>query len=814
MSPLRFHVGHALRSLRRSPGYVLAFVVTFGLAVGVNSAVFSMVNGVLLQPLPFQDGDRILYLKQPATARAVDNMAFSFMEIDDYRAASSSIDEFVEFGDWSFTVIIDAEPSRAVGGLVTSNFFDVLGMRPNLGRLLNGQDDITGAEPVMLITHDYWERAFGSDPSVLGRTVDLIGTAERVPTRIVGVLEPGLHYTGTRRPDFYVNYATNDHYEGAAMRDSRGHRMTDVFARMAPGVTLPEVRAELTGIASQLHAAYPEAYRADMGFGIEAVPWQEELTRRGRTTFILLMAAVGVILVLAAANVMNLTLTRLIRKEGELSTRSALGASGLDLRLHFTVENALMGLAGGMMGVAMAYVARDSLAAYASRFTVRAQEVGIDWTVFGVTLGGAMLVSSLLAWAPGLPVNPGSEGSASARSKATAGRRRRRVQRTLVVSQLALSFALLTGAGLLVRSLIHLTSVDPGFETEQILTFDSQTGNFAGFSQDEEVFRQALDEIRSYPGVRSAATAQWLPLEGREPVSFAVRIDGAEEEIERSYLGSSNAVSEGFFETLDIPLVAGRYIDARDREETADVIVINRSMAEDYFGNEDPIGRRMSFSTGGNWSPDLEVVGVVADAQEYGMSREGVHTMYRPATQVTYGPSMLVATIGEPTALTQYVRDVFRRLDPNRAVDDVQTLAARRDQDVAPSRLNAVLFGSFAALALLIAALGVLAALAFSVSQRFREFGIRMAVGADRGSVLRSVLGEGLILLAGALVLGAGAALVLGGAMADFLFEVQPTDPLTMALAGTVLGVVALAATLLPALRATRIDPCEALRAE
>ena len=823
MRAMFFQVVQAIRRLRRAPGYALAFVVTLGLAIGVNSAVFSVVNGVLLRPLPFQDGERILYLKQPVEALGVDNATFSFMEIDDYRAASQTVDEFVEFGDWEFTVVAEAaEPHRGVGGLVTSNYFGVLGMRPALGRLLDEQDDVRGAEPVMVMTDAYWERVFGRDPSVLGQVLDLENLSVSnpfIPTRVVGVLEPGLHYTGSRRPDFYLNYAANGHYQDASMRDSRGHRMTDVFARMAPGVSLEVARDELGSIARQIHRDYPGDYPAELGYGIEVVPWEQELTREGRSTFLFLMGTVAIVLLLAAANVTNLTLTRLIRKESELSTRAALGASSRDLRLHLTAEHAVLGLAGGALGILLAYASRDSLVAYAGRFTVRAQEVAVDWTVLGVTLGGGLLLACALAWMPGLPVAPGVGRVASAQSKATDTRWRKQLQRGLVVSQLALSFTLLTGTGLLVRSLIELTSVDPGFRTEQILTMRTPTGpsGTALPMGPDPGWQTALDEIRAFPGVRTAAVASWAPLSAAEPSAIGVRIDDEQAEDDRTHLAASNHVSDDYFELLGIPLLAGRYFDETDLAGSRDVVILNESMARAHFGDTDPIGHRIAFA------PDFqhvfsfawhEIVGVVADSREYGMGRDGLHTFYRPAARTTWGPAILVAHQGDPTQLTQHVRDVIRRMQPDRAIEEVQTLTSLVEQDVAPSRLNAMLFGSFAALALLIATLGVFSTLAFSVSQRVREFGVRMAIGADQGSVLRSVLGEGAVMVVVGLVLGGAAALALGRFLAGLLFQVAPVDPVSMVSAALVLGAVALSAALLPALRATRIHPSEALKGE
>jgi predicted permease len=821
------HATQALRSLRRTPGYAAAFVLTLGLAIGVNSAVFSVVNGVLLQPLPFEDAERILYVKQPVAATGTENAQFSFMEIDDFRAAASTVDDFVEFGDWEFTVLGEDEPHRAVGGLVTSNYFDVLGMRPAHGRLLNAEDDVRGADAVVLLTDAYWARAFGRDPDVLGRVLQLENLSVRspfTPVRVVGVLEPGLNYTATRTPDFYANYASNPHYQDASMRDARSHRMTHVFARMAPGVNVSAARSELEAITAQMHAEHPDEYEADLGYGIEVVPWQQELTRDGRSTFLFLMGAVGLILLLAAANVTNLTLTRLIRRESELSTRAALGASGTDLRLHLTAENVMLGLAGGGLGIALAYLSRDSLVAYASRYTARAQEVGVDWTVLGATLGGGMLVAALLAWLPGLPVNPGVARVASAASKATDTRWRKRLQRGLVVSQLALSFTLLTGAGLLVRSLVRLTSVDPGLRTEGVLAIETPTGpDGAGLPMvlpgEEEDWELTIDEIEAFPGVRSVAVASWTPLAPHEPpTAYRVRTEDDIDEGDRSHLSVLNNVSPAYFETLGIPLIAGRSFDDSDRGSAPDVIILNQSMARAHFADADPIGGRVSITHEAHaWlAPNrwYEVVGVVADTREHGMEHEGVHTFYRPAAKTSWGTSILVAHQGDPATLTQHVRDVIAEIQPQRAVAEVHTMSALLDQDVAPSRLNAFLFGSFAALALVIAGLGVLSTLAFSVSQRVREFGIRIALGADQASVLRNVLGEGVLMVGVALGLGWLGAFALGRFVGGLLFGVEPMDPASLVAAAAALGSVALGAAFVPALRATRVHPAEALKAE
>lgn len=808
---LGHHLRAAMRALRRSPGYAVAFILTLGLAIGANSAVFSVVNGVLLKPLPFQDADRILYVQQPATRVGVPNMSFSFIEIDDYRAGARLVDEIVEYGDWDFTVVGEGQPHRAVAGLVTSNYFDVLGLTTTLGRPLQADDDTEGAEPVMVLTNAYWQRAFGADPAIVGRMVTLSGKR----ARIVGVLEPGVHYTGTRQQDFYANYATNDHYLGAAMRDSRTHRMTDVFARVAPGATPEAAAEELRRLAAGIRGEYPEAYPEDMGLDLLVRPWREELTRQARPIFLLLMGTVTAVLLLACANVTNLTLARLIRRENELATRGALGARPRDLRLHLTAENLLLSLGGAVLGLALAWVSRGALVAYASRFTLRAQEVGIDWTVLGVTLAVGTAVAVGLAWLPGLPVAPGTGGVATAASKATHGRVRKRVQRGLVVVQLALSFSLLAGSALLVRTLLNLLAVDPGFRTENVLTLQAVGGSVGSPVNSRDLFTQLLERTRAYPGVTHAAVASWAPLTGASAFAYDVSVEGGEDRGGQTITMAFNSVSEDYFETLDIQLVEGRFLGRGDDENADTVVVLGHGLARTLFPEGPAVGRRIRVSFGGNpVGAPARVVGVVHDTREHGLQQAGVHTIYRSAHQGNWGPTLIVATEGEPTALVRFLTETIHGLDPDRPVDRIRTMRELRAAEVAPSRLNATLFGGFALLALLIAAVGVLGVLAFSVSQRTREFGIRMALGEQRGKLLGRVLGEGVLMAGLALLVGAGGAILLGRLLANFLYGVQPVDGTALTISAVLLGGATVLAAFLPALRATRVDPQSALKSE
>ena len=827
MSILISEIRYAFRSLNKSRTYAAAFVITLGLGIGVNTAIFSVINGVLLKPLPYQDADRILFLQQPANrARAFDG-ASSFIEIDDYRAASRTIDEFVEFGDWDFSVIGRGDPHRVVGGLVTANYFDVLGILPLYGRTLLPSDDDAGAPPVMVLTHDYWTRMFGSDPEIVGKTVKL--TTKSV--EVVGVLEPGSHYTGRRKPDLFTNYTTNDHYTGAAMRDARTHRMTDVFARLAPGATFEVAQAELTQINRRLQDEFREAYPEEFGYTITARPWQEVLTESARPTFLIMMGTVLMVLLLACANVANLSLTRLIRRERELAVRAALGAGKGRIRRQLFTENLILALAGAGLGLVLAVAGLDLLVSYANRFTIRSEEIGMDGAVLAFTLVVGIGIAMLLTWAPSLPFTSQIGMSLNqSGGRNSSGISRRQLQRLLVVSQLALSFTLLIGAGLLVRSLFRLQGVDSGFEEGTVVTLESP--NFTSLTAEEQqtLFDGTLDRIRSYPGVQSAAYATWAPLQSPPPAALTIDVEGLYELQASTPIGLFNTVSPDYFRTVGATLLRGRSFGRDDTPEADSVVVVNESLSRAYFGSEDPVGRRIRWqNTRGTWQPWQRVVGVVANTRDVGIAQADVHVIYQATSQavrrrggvagVTGGggfPSqtMLVRTTGETGPVVRQITEIIHETDPERPVDNVITLDELMREDIAPQRLNATLFSAFAILALVVAGVGVLGVLAFSVTQRTKEFGVRLALGAEEGQVLRMVMGEGARLVLGALVLGGVASVLLSRFLSGLLFEIEPTDPVTFVAVGTVLAAVALLAAYVPARRAMRVDPIDALRAE
>src|SRR5262245_3534393 len=611
----------ALRNLIRVPGFALAFVLTLGLGIGANTAIFSVINGVLLRPLPYPEADRIMHLRQPQVAAGVEDSSFSFPEVAHYRSVSKTIDQFVEFGDWTFNVLGRGEPHRATGGLVTANFFPMLNAQPLLGRILVPADEAKGAPPVAVLTYAYWQRVFGSDPAVVGQRLDLTVSQAQV----VGVLRPGSHYATQRKQDFYVNYAANDHYMSSSMQNEWPHRMTTVYAHLAPGATAAGAQAELRQVAASLRGDHPEAYPSSRGFDIIVTPWKDELTTKAKPTLIILLVTTIFVLVIACANVANLTLTRLVQREREMGIRAALGAPAAMLRRQLLAENLVLSALGGALGRGLAVAGLNLLITYASRFTTRTGEIGLDARVLVFTLVVATAMALLFAWAPRLtfmsdPVRAMSAGG----GRATSTRGRRRAQRALVVSQLAASFMLLIGAGLLTRSLLSLYAVDPGFDLGNVLSLEApanfQQANPQVNAQRAVQFgRDVVDRVKAEASVKNAAIASAAPLAGSFPQQREFRIDGAEADAVSSGPRTvTRVVSSSYFETIGTPLKAGRTFQQSDIRGSTPVVILSESMAKYYVKTGDAIGRHISWKnvngiTGVvSWTQPAEIVGVAA----------------------------------------------------------------------------------------------------------------------------------------------------------------------------------------------------------
>lgn len=809
---------HALRALVRNPGYATVFILTLALGIGANTAMFSAVNGVLLRPLPHRDGDRLVYLRQSGRLAGMDNVLFSVPEIDDYRRGSGSLAAVAEFSALTFTMLGTDTPRRVRAGIVTGNYFEVMGLSATLGRAIGPEDDGPDAPAVVVLSDTYWRNVFGADPGIIGTTAEING---RTAT-FVGVAEPAPPYP--ERTEIYVNLATSPHHLDASMAHDRVHRMTEVFARLAPGATVESVRTEATAILARLKSEYPEAYDEATGYTVTVTPLKSQLTSRARPTLLLLLGTAFLVLVIACANLANLTLTRVLRRDHELAIRVSLGGSRAALRRELLVESLVLALGGAGLGLLIASVSLDLLAAFAERFTSRASEITLDGSVFGFALFAAVGASLFFTILPPLPGNDGPGGRLTrAGARSTSGSGAKRTQRALVVAQIATSFVLLIGAGLLLRTMMHLNRLDPGFDTAQVLSMDiPPNGILVRSDASRNRYLSILDDVRALPGVESAALTSSVPLSGGgDSFMSSIAVEGHEPMPGApTPMAAFRVVSPEYFATTGIDIVRGREFTTTDLEDAQKVVVINESMARTYFGDRDPIGRRVAWTdelmarfmgVGPEWRT---IVGVAADTRDSGLDEDVAHTLYNPYPQLRWTGSMVVRVSGDPAALVPVIRETILEHDPNQPIENVATLEDLGSRSVAPRRLNAILLGSFALLALVIAAVGIGGVLAFSVGSRTREFGVRSALGAARHQIWSGVLVEGVTLAVIGVIVGSLTAVALTRFISGLLIGVPALDPVTFVAVGLLLGGVAMVSAWMPAWRAAAVSPLDALGAE
>ncbi len=813
-------VRHAFRGLARNPGYAFVFIVTLGLGIGANTAMFSVVHGVLLRPLPHENGDRLVYLRQSARAAGIGNVLFSVPEIDDYRRQTPSLEAVAEFSALDFTMLGFDTPLRVRAGIVTGNYFEVMGLSSIAGRTVGPDDDGAAAPAVIVLSAAYWRSAFGSDPDIVGQTVEINGRTATV----VGVAEPAPPYP--ERTDIYVNLATSPHHLDATMSHDRIHRMTEVFARLAPGSSVESAQSEVAAVSARIHGEYPEAYDEGSRYDVSVTPLKAQLTSRARPTLLLLLGTAFFVLVIACANLANLTLTRVLRRDRELAVRASLGATKGALRRELLAESLLLALIGAGVGLLLASVSLDLLVGFTERFTSRASEISLDAPVFGVALAAALAASMFFTLLPALPGGD-RVGSALARNggRSTVGTASRRAQRALVVAQIGTSFVLLIGAGLLLRTLIHLQRIDPGFDTVQVVGMDvppNTTGRTDAEVRDQ--YTALLADLREIQGVEDAALTSAVPLAGAS--TFSPRLEIGVEGHEPVEGGPTpradfRVVSPGYFRTMGIDLLRGRDFATTDLDDAQEVVIINESMARAYFGDRNPLGQRIAWTDDvmkfmGEGQDGRTVVGVVADTRDAGLDADVVHVVYNPYAQITpqFTGSLVVRVNGEPSAILPPLRVALRAYDSNQVIENVATVAEMGNESVATRRLNAILLSAFAALALVISAVGIGGVLAFSVGSRTREFGIRSALGAARHQVWSGVVVEGAAMAGMGVVLGGVLAVVLSRFIAGLLVGVPTLDPVTFLVVGLLLGGVAVVASWAPAWRAARVSPSEALVSE
>ncbi len=807
---------YALRGLNRARGFTIAVVLTLGLGIGANTAIFSVVRGVLLRPLPHRDGGRLIYLRQSAQGVGGENVRFSVPEIMDFRTASKTLQGIAEYSPITFSLIGERDAVRIDVGLVTGNYFSVMGLSPVLGRSFRDGDDGTGAAPVMMLTHEYWQKRFGGDSAIVGKSLRVNGRA----VAVVGVLQPAPNFPA--HIDALMNMVNSEHHLSATMVTGRTHRMTEMVARLKPGATVTQARAEVAAISAKVHTDHPEAYDAASGYQVTLTPFQEVLGEKAKLTFWLLMGAAAFVMIIACANVANLTLMRGVRREHELVVRAALGAGMGQLRRLMLAENLVLALLGSVLGLLIAFGGVGMLIGFAERYSPRANEIRLDGMVLAFTLALAGVVAILLSFAPRLAWERALGPALAAGGKrASGGIRRQRLQQMLVVAQIAVTVVLLTGAGLLTRTMQRLSLVSTGMNTENVLTMEVPR-DFGGKDDAAAIqqYEQMQRELAALPGVSQVAFGSTVPL---RVAGFMLEIKAEGRPVapgEPMPRSEYRTASPDYFRAAGIPVLRGKEFSSTDRAGSARVAVINKNLADRLFPNQDPIGRRVAWTgevlkfipVSGDWRT---IIGVVGDTKDGGLDAAAMPVMFMPFAQENF-PSggLVIRSRGDVTALAPAATRIIRGIAPQQPIEKVMTMDQIRDESVAPRRLNALLVTSFGALALVVAAIGIAAVLAFSVSARTNEIGIRMSLGADSSKVQRMILSEGGTLVALGLGLGVVGALSLARLMRGLLFGVAPHDPLTLAGVAAIIAAVGIGACWIPAIRAARIDPATALRAE
>jgi putative ABC transport system permease protein len=800
---------YAWRTLSRNPGYALVAVLTLGLGIGANTAIFTVVNGVLLRPLPYAESGRIVHLQQKAPKVSPDPFGFSVLEIEDYREQGRAFSDLAEYHSMTFTVLGTNVPERVATGVVSANFFDVLGVKSILGRALTPADETMTAPPVMVLSYEYWMKEFGGDKNVLGRSFEL---NDRMHT-VVGVLPPLPAYPGT--DDLYMPTTSCPFRSGKEMMSDRGDRMMDVFARLEPGITPEQATNNLQTIANRLQMEYPKFYPKNSGFTADFIPIERELTHAARPTFLTLLGASGLVLLLACANLANFAFSRHLSRSREIAIRIATGASRAQVFRQLMTESLLLASAGGLLGVLIAALGSRLLIEYAARLTPLSGEIHLDATVLLFATGTSLLAGIFFGVLPSLVASRTRlESLNDSGERATGGESSMRMRNLLVTLQVTLSFLLLMGAGLMMRSLYNLLTVDLGFKTENVLSMAINL-NWTKYQKQEsrnEFYREVMTRVQSTPSVTNAAISMTVPLNGdMGSMQNGILIEGQPvhpgEPVPQA---DFRVVSADYFRVLGVPVLDGRAFTDRDIQHAPAVVIVNDLMARHYWPNENPIGRRISTDEGKTWAT---VVGVVSNVHQYGLDKDSVYEAYFPLEQASLtGAHLLVRTRGEPFQLSNQIVRTIHDVDSQQPVTDIKTLAQIRESLLGTPRVTAVLLGLFAAVALFITIVGVSGTLALFVAHRTKEIGIRMALGATREAILRHILYRGMAPVLAGMVIGIVAATFCTRALAGMLFAVKATDPMTFAAIAFVLALVALIACCIPGRRATRIDPMKALR--
>jgi putative ABC transport system permease protein len=801
-------VRYALRTLLKSPGFTLVCALTLGLGIGASTAIFSVVNGVLLRPLPYPNHERLVRIGERHPGNGCGLCGgfgnTTYANFNDLERAASTVENVAAFREWSFNLTSGGEPEQVPGALVSGNFFAALGSKPALGRILAPEDDAPGADNhVVVLNYALWQRRFGADRGVIGKTLQI--NAENY--RVLGVMPRGFAYP--EKSEVWCPLVSRGEF-----RDNRRAHLLTIVADLRAGRTIGNAQEELAAIGERIEK---QNAGDDPDMVLITVSLKKSMVEPVQPALMVLVFAVGLLLVMACANLANLLLARAAAREKEFSLRTALGAGRLRLVRQLLTESFILAMLGAGVGLGVAAWSLQFIAALDSQEMPRFGEISIDWRVLGFTL--------LVSWFSGLlfglaPALSGAKAdlniSLKGRAGVSVGARRRGASRALIVSQFALAVVLLVGAGLLGNSFVRLLRVNPGFNPSGVLAvqlFFSPVEYPEGNVRGALVLQQMLQNVRSIPGVRSAGLVTALPIAGGASTDFI---------IERRPLPPANdepsadirSADSGYFQTMGIPLLAGREFTEADNSTARRVMVINQTMARQYWPNDSPIGQHVTMK---DWGPPLtgEIVGVVGDVKTNGLDEAVGPMIYWPHFQFPeLFNTIVVRSDGEPSRLLPAVKTAVWAVNKNQAISKIDTMEQVLSESLARRRLYMILLGVFAGAALLLAGVGIYGMASYSVSQRIREMGIRIALGAERGDVLRLVLGQGARAALLGILFGIATAVALTRLMASLLFGVRATDPLTFAEVAVLLALVALVACYIPARRAMRVDPMVALRHE
>jgi putative ABC transport system permease protein len=800
LSDLRY----GTRLLLRSPGFSAVAIAALALGIGANTAIFSVVNTLLIQRLPYHEPERLAIVWEHNLPRDRKNNVVSPGNFIHWREMNQVFDDIAAVGlTFNLTLTGHGEPVELPFQYVTPPFFSILGVPPALGRPFTAEEAGPNSR-VVVISDRLWRTRLGADPEILARGVTLQGVSHSV----VGVMPPGFALLD-KTVDVWLPAPFT-----AESRTPRGRWLATV-ARLKPGVTFEQAQRDMTRVAGELTKLFPDF---NTGWTARVVPLREQLTGDIRPALLVLLAAVACVLLIACANVANLLLARATARGRELAVRAALGAGRRRLIRQLLAESLVLSLAGGAAGIALAWWGLGLLRAFvADRIPVYGLEsIGINGTVLAFTAGASILSGLFFGLVPAFSAAGASlNDSLKEGGRTGSAARGKRARAAFVVVEIALALVLLVGAGLLVRSFAHLMAVDTGFDTSRTITMRVSVpqSRYGEPARRVQFFDRLLERVRLLPGVEASGAISFLPLAGLGAATGFEVVGAPPPPAGEGPVTDVRVIADGYFKAMRVPLVRGRLFDEGQPADAQNKVIVNETLARRHWPNEDPIGRRIKVSWDDN--REDEIIGVVGDVRQADLETEPRGTIYWPHARTPYGSMTLtLRTAGEPAAITSSVRDTLRELDPNLALADVKSMREVVSRSVAQRRLTMVLLGIFAAAALLLAAVGIYGVLAYSVTQRTQEIGIRLALGAQRGDVLKMIVAEAAVLAGAGIVLGAAGAALLTRLMTGLLFGVQPFDPVTFAVVALVLAGIALLASYLPGRRATRVDPVIALRAE